>query len=163
MSESLWTTKHVTKQVGIAVLLALVLGTVANVFLPRRIAWVEDWGQYIEAKALAAHLSLADLKDTRKLVEAGEAILFDARPMVDYQAGHIPGALSFSYDPFETIDERLAIYDALLAPEQQVVTYCSGTDCDESFMLATFLKDHGFTNVLLYVGGWGEWQQAEKE
>ena len=83
--------------------------------------------------------------------------------MADYEKGHIPGALSLAYDPFETIYTRLEQYDVLLTPEQQVLTYCSGIECDESFMLATFLKEQGFTNVILYVGGWGEWQQAVKE
>ena len=41
-------------------------------------------------------------------------MVFDARPQVDYDAGHIPGSLSLPYDD---IDMAFAQYAALLTPE----------------------------------------------
>ena len=45
--------------------LALACGTLANLFLPMRIPWVEDWAHYIEARALKEGLPLAPLEVIR--------------------------------------------------------------------------------------------------
>ena len=48
----------------------------------------------------------------------------------------------------------------LLTREQPLITYCSGLECDDSFMLALFLREQGFTNVVLFAGGFEAWEKA---
>jgi rhodanese-related sulfurtransferase len=37
------------------------------------------------------------------------------------------------------------------------MTYCSGKNCDESFLLTLYLRRQGFTNVVLFTGGFETW------
>lgn len=140
--------------------LALALGTVAQVTSPARIPWFEDWSARVQTKALQAGLALAETDDVRRFIAEGSVLLFDARPMKDYDAGRLPGALPF---PDSRRVEFYPDYADLLAPEQRVVVYCSGKTCDESLQLAFFLRSHGHTNLVLYVGGFTAWREAGGE
>ena len=55
-------------------------------------------------------------------VRAGEVVVLDVRPTVEYAAGHIPGAISV---PLEDLERRLAT----LPKDVEVVAYCRGAYC----------------------------------
>lgn len=142
-----------------AVLVAVgaALGLGANLVSPRAIAWVGDWEHYIEALAYREGITLASPAQTRQLLEEGRHLVFDARAMADYDAGHLPGALPF---PFEGFDESLDQYAGLLTPSQPVLGYCSGLECDDALLLLVKLRELGFTNVVLFAGGWEAWRRG---
>jgi rhodanese-related sulfurtransferase len=106
---------------------------------------------------LKAGIALVALEDMKAIVDAHTHILIDARPMADYDAGRIPGSLSL---PQTQMDEHIGNVLPLLSPEQPIVTYCSGKECDESFILTVELQKQGYTNIALYPGGFQEWQKA---
>ncbi|MCS6770520.1 MAG: rhodanese-like domain-containing protein [Kiritimatiellae bacterium] len=133
------------------------LGTAAQVFSPTRIPWRENWSDRVQTRALHAGLMLADTEQMRALLAEGSTIVFDARSLRDYEAGHIPGALPF---PEARRFEYYPDYANLLPPDQRIVVYCSGRTCDESLRLGLFLREHGHTNLVLYLGGFSEWQAA---
>lgn len=137
--------------------LAAVCGATANLVHPRRIAWVEDWSRYIEARALAAGIKLADTVEARRIAQARSHLILDARPAKDYAGGHLPGAISLPLDDYDNVFPHVVI---LLMTGQPVMTYCSGLVCDESFLLTRRLLEQGFTNVVLYGGGFEEWTAA---
>ena len=65
--------------------------------------------------------------------------------------------MSLPYDA-EAIDFENVIM--LLTPEQPILTYCSGLECDESFELSLSLIEQGFTNIVLFAGGFNAWDGA---
>jgi rhodanese-related sulfurtransferase len=136
---------------------ALVLGLLAQTVSPTRIPWRGDWSHYVETKALQAGLTLADLNDVQGMVNGQSHLVLDARPVADYDRGHLPGALSL---PQTDLDTYYAQIMPLLTPEQPVLVYCSGLECDESFLLSVYLREQGFTNVALFAGGWAAWRDA---
>jgi len=138
-------------------LTALICGSIANLVSPNKIPWSEDWSHYIEAKALEGGITLITSAQAWERFEKGTAIFLDARPNTDYETGHIPSALSLPYD---AIEDHFMNVQMLLTPEQPIVTYCSGEECDESFLLTTFLRDQGFTNVVLFAGGIEAWKKS---
>ena len=71
-----------------------------------------------------------------KRVEEGTAIVLDVRPPEEYQAGHIPGALSV---PIEQLEARLAD----LPRSKEIVAYCRGPYCVMSFEAVKLLRAHG--------------------
>jgi 3-mercaptopyruvate sulfurtransferase SseA len=90
------------------------------------------------------------------------SLFIDARRTKVYVKGHIPGAVSIS--PWEnTREERV-----LQLPEKEeladpVVVYCTRSkDCEDSEMISGDLKALGFTNVLIFQGGYPVWQEQEK-
>ncbi len=71
-----------------------------------------------------------------KRAEDGTAIVLDVRPPEEYQAGHIPGALSV---PIEQLEARLAD----LPRSKEIVAYCRGPYCLMSFEAVKLLRAHG--------------------
>ena len=68
-----------------------------------------------------------------------------------YDAKRIPGSLHF-----DTPDELYAA----LKPDDEIVVYCSHTDCLSSVALYRDLLRRGYTNVRRYAGGLLDWEDA---
>jgi rhodanese-related sulfurtransferase len=136
-------------------IVASICGAAANLVSPRRIPWTEDWSHYIEARAMKERITLVTPKQVERILDTGTHVFLDARPPADYVTGHLPSAVSL---PFQSVDDDMARVQALLTPAQPIVTYCSGEDCDESFLLTLYLRRQGFTNVVLFAGGYAAWK-----
>jgi rhodanese-related sulfurtransferase len=78
------------------------------------------------------------------------AIALDVRPPEEYQAGHIPGALSI---PLPELRRRLAE----LPRDREIVAYCRGPYCVLSVEAVEILKAEGFRAVRMEEGV-QEWQ-----
>ncbi|MCO6401575.1 MAG: hypothetical protein J5I99_10160 [Verrucomicrobia bacterium] len=139
-------------------LVATALGTAAQWLSPTRIPWREAWSARAQTKATEAGIAIADTARTRALIDSGGILVFDARSASDYDAGHLPGALSF---PDSQRIEKYPDYAGFLTPDQQTLIYCSGQTCDESLELCLFLKEQGHTNLVLYLGGYQDWTAAQ--
>ena len=141
----------------VVTLCGVMLGTAANFLSPRRIPWVQDWAHHVEARAYQAGLTLANTEEAWELFQKGRHLFLDARSEKDYQLGHIPGAMSL---PQAAYEQYLVGFQGFLTPEQPIVVYCSGLECDESLLLAVELKRMGMTNIVLYAGGFEKWRAA---
>lgn len=84
------------------------------------------------------------------LIERGEALLLDARPRLEYEHGHIPGALSLP------VDELAGRLDEL-PRDRRIVAYCRGVYCFFAEEAVALLRAHGFDAHRLE-GGWPEWR-----
>jgi rhodanese-related sulfurtransferase len=85
-------------------------------------------------------------------LSAGEPIkLVMALNRWAFEAKHIPGSLHF-----DTPDELYAA----VAPEDEIVVYCSNVDCLASVALYWALVDRGYSNVRRYAGGLIDWEEA---
>lgn len=95
-------------------------------------------------------------KRLRTMLEAGTIIVIDARSEHEFNTGRIPDAINIPYDEFvdyfDTLKERVPV-------DATVVCYCESVTCEESENLATELKLMGYTDVLVYKGGWKEWTE----
>lgn len=98
--------------------------------------------------------------DARALHAAG-ALFLDARRTSVYEAGHIPGARSFSVWEADIDDKVNALFGERSDPASQnkpIVAYCSGGACEDSHMLAQKLWGIQFNNVYVYKDGFPDWQ-----
>lgn len=134
-----------------------ILGTAAQLFGPRSIPWVENHSRRLEVRAMEAGIPIVDVQSAKAIAEAGEYLVFDARPTADFDTGHIPGAVSFSFEAREEVYNEMA---GLLQPGQPVLVYCSGRDCEDALMLGIFLKNQGTKNVVLFLEGITGWKAA---
>lgn len=98
------------------------------------------------------HLEPLSRDDLVRRIATGDAILLDVRPALEYQQGHIAGALSF---PVEQMEARLRELD----PVQEVVAYCRGPYCVFADEAVTLLQAHGFT-ARRYTEGYPDWAAA---
>ena len=77
-----------------------------------------------------------------KRVIEGDVTVLDVRPVEEYRAGHIPGALSV---PLERLQEILVE----LPVDQEVVAYCRGPYCILAVQAVEFLRAEGFNAIRL--------------
>ena len=85
---------------------------------------------------------------------AGEVTILDVRPVPEYAAGHVPGAISI---PIEELTERLAD----LPTDTEIVAYCRGPYCVFAHEAVRLLTAHGRRAVRL-ADGMLEWRLAEQ-
>ena len=135
-------------------IVAVACGAASQLVRRDRIPWFEDWSSYIEAKALKEGIPLATAAQVMTFLQSGTHLILDARPAADYEAGHLPTARSVPYD---SVADAMVAVQQYLTPSGPIMTYCSGKDCDESFLLTQYLRQQGFTNVVLFAGGFETW------
>ena len=134
-------------------------GLLVNALRPSGdIDWFYPWSMRVEARAMAEGVPLVSLEHVRAAIETGSHMLIDARVDTEYHSGTIPGALSA---PLSRVDEAFVELMMFILPEDHLITFCSGPDCDEALMLALYLRDQGLENVSLFVGGTEEWLAAD--
>ena len=86
-------------------------------------------------------------------VRAGDATVIDVRPVEEYTAGHIPGALSI---PLDQLEARLAE----LPSGARIVAYCRGANCVLAHDAVRLLAGRGRRAARL-AEGMLEWRLAD--
>jgi rhodanese-related sulfurtransferase len=84
--------------------------------------------------------------------ETGDVVVLDVRPVEEYAAGHIPGAVSV---PVDELAARLADLPA----DTEVVAYCRGAYCVFAHDAVRLLLSQG-RRARKLVDGMLEWQRA---
>lgn len=85
----------------------------------------------------------------QRLLKRGDSVLVDVRPAVEFEHGHVPGAVSI---PIEDLERRLAE----LPKGKRIIAYCRGPYCQFADDAVELLRKRGFDAVRLE-GGWPEW------
>jgi rhodanese-related sulfurtransferase len=80
-----------------------------------------------------------------ELVREGAVTVLDVRPIEEYNAGHIPGALSIPL-------KDLKLHLTKLPRNQEIVAYCRGPYCVLSILAVELLRAKGFQAVRLEEG-----------
>jgi len=133
------------------VVISAALGLVANAVSPRRIPYLALPKSSLELREI---LSLNEAKQAWTM---GATFFLDARLPVDYEAGHIAGALNL---PSEQFSIRFPSVAPLLTPHTPIVVYCDGEKCELSHELALRLRQLGFQDVRILINGWTVWRDA---
>ncbi len=97
-----------------------------------------------------------ELDEVREL-QGDAALLIDARSREAFAEGHLPGARSLPWGEFEQLSASLQAEVSFKAP---LIVYCSGYDCNDSFLLAERLLAAGYRQVRVFEGGFPEWRDA---
>lgn len=87
-------------------------------------------------------LEPVDRKALLARVRKGLATVIDVRPVEEYRAGHIAGAISI---PVDELKDRLA----KLPRDQEIVAYCRGPYCVLAAHAVALLREHGFQAIRL--------------
>lgn len=98
-------------------------------------------------KPAGVEFSEVDRGQLRLLIDAGSATVIDARDAEAFGAGHIDGAILLTNYTF---------------PEDKSATlvfYCGGPRCSAAPKAAKKAVEEGYTNVMVYRGGWQEWSE----
>jgi rhodanese-related sulfurtransferase len=94
--------------------------------------------------------------ELRERMERDEILLVDVRPETEFQAGHLPGAVSI---PLEQLELRLELRLELLPRNKLIVAYCRGPYCVFADEALDLLAARGW-DVARLEEGVAEWQLA---
>lgn len=83
-------------------------------------------------------------------VRRGEVTVLDVRPVEEYRAGHIPGALSV---PLDELEQRMAT----LPRDREIVAYCRGPYCVLAIDAVEKLRKNGY-QAIRYEEGVPDWR-----
>jgi len=90
------------------------------------------------------------LGELEQMVEAGNVLLLDVRPLVEYEFGHITGAISVP------MNELMANLKEI-AREKEIIAYCRGPFCVLADEAVKLLKGQGY-QVRRLDEGYPEWK-----
>jgi len=155
------------------VLISSLIGLIYNFIVPesiplikveRKINFVEDTinvKDAVEVNPVSDTLNRAfdeakaiTLKQAYSLFQQ-DVLFIDARDYVEYEIGHIRGAIALPYYEF---DKYKSVLESI-SKDTPLVTYCDGTDCDLSILLGDKLFELGYSQVYIFFGGWIDWQE----
>lgn len=148
---------RVFRRVLLILAISFAAGLFANTVSPRRILWLGNWSNLTDVKVREIGIETVGREQARQAVSDVTHVVIDARSAEHYGAGHLPGAISV---PAIETAKAFAEVQLLLTPDQPLLVYCSGKECDESLTVARFLEEQGYTNVSVFVGGIEEWREA---
>jgi rhodanese-related sulfurtransferase len=141
------------------VFISIVVGTLFN--LSGRVALITARQDFNEV--LAAHVGnfvpRVGLGRVRAAVTS-HAPIIDARYQPDYDAGHVPGAISIPVNLNTAgIRKELSRY----SPSDPIIIYCESLSCPFSESIAARVINLGHRNVYIYQDGWVGWIKAGGE
>jgi|TARA_B110000459_G_C16606627_1_gene493863 rhodanese-related sulfurtransferase len=147
-------------QIIFLITIPVFIGIIINIIKPESLPWTAEPILLIKnQKDLSAILSEPEIREIGLSVAFNlhnDGTLFvDAREEEYIKEGFITGAI---YD--DDIEGLAAKIDSLVGLDRPFVIYCSDDDCGSSEDLAYNLQDWGFTNILVFKGGWKMWTES---
>lgn len=145
-----------TQREGIYIRYHLADPAVANLWSELRIVAEQQVAEVAVARAAYRprqhEFEPISVEDLQECLRQGEVTLLDVRPALEYEAGHLPGAISM---PFAELARRLSE----LPPDKTIIAYCRGPYCVYADDALVLLAAHGWKVARLEEGA-VEWQQA---
>ncbi|MDR1924838.1 MAG: hypothetical protein LBQ66_10730 [Planctomycetaceae bacterium] len=100
------------------------------------------------------------LDEMKIIAERKSDVIYDARYYRDFERGSIPNAISFPIN--SNLAERKQILRGI-DKSQKIVLYCQSSGCGFSDDVASFLKFNGYNNIVIFRGGYREWEKSQKQ
>ena len=149
----------------IVILIGSAIGLTYNAVSPRGIALVGNWSPKTTSDSLAVPFGYEEGEDPPAIsldyammkFQSRNTVFLDARYPEDFKAGHIRGAINL---PYEESEEHAPQVLPGLPKEHEIITYCDGTECETSLLLARELRELGYQDIKVFFGGWQEWLKA---
>lgn len=91
--------------------------------------------------------------DEAETLLANNAVVLDVREPAEFDMGHLPGAVNI---PRGVLEFRVGEHPALVDPAAPILLYCKNGG--RSTLAAHTLKQMGFSEVKMLVGGFDDWQ-----
>lgn len=109
----------------------------------------------ISVSVYAGEFADISIKDVKAAADAKTAVIIDVNPPASYQAGHVPGALSWA-----AIKDHLA---ANLPADKNtlIIAYCGNHKCGAYAAAAKAAKALGYTNIKHMSAGIAGWKEAK--
>jgi len=139
------------------IILAGILALSINGLRKESLPLIGDWSAGVRMTTISGDRLDISINEAARIFREQAAVFVDARSQVEYERGHIKGALNL---PWQDVDRLFISVTAGLPPNTAIITYCDGETCRLSYDLAVFLRDMGYVNVKVLMNGWTVWKEA---
>jgi len=144
------------------IILASVLVGVCRVFFLEDISFIKQAPKLISDDELVNMQldapKVVTISQSKQMFDDKSAVFIDARDSLLYDDGHILGAINIHFESND--DDQILSKLQGVKEDDFLIIYCSGGDCDLSEELGNHLFEYlGYTNILLYEGGFPEWKE----
>tara|TARA_Y100001958_G_C21110409_1_gene457525 strand:+ start:101 stop:592 length:492 start_codon:yes stop_codon:yes gene_type:complete len=144
------------------IILASVLVGVCRVFFLGDISFIKQAPKLISDDELVNMQldapKVVTISQSKQMFDDKSAVFIDARDSLLYDDGHILGAINIHFESND--DDQILSKLQGVEEDDFLIIYCSGGDCDLSEELGNHLFEYlGYTNILLYEGGFPEWKE----
>ena len=148
------------KQSIILIALSILIGSIFNLLSDNGISWIAEPIKIVnnseDALDILAEPSIREVEiETAKALHGSGILFVDARAEEYLSDGFIPGAIAS--DDISMLSDQI---ETMIGFDTGFVIYCSDDDCGSSEELAFELEDLGFTNILVFSGGWKSWTES---
>ena len=153
--------RNLYSQITYIVFLSTIVSIVFNQLRSNPLAYVKQKVEVIsnlenlQTESSEPTITGIDIKIAKELFDKN-VLFIDARAEEFYNDGHIPNAICS--DDFDSLVEQL---EKKIEIDEQFVVYCSDSDCGSSEDLSYEFQSLGYSNILLFKGGWQEWVDAD--
>jgi rhodanese-related sulfurtransferase len=137
-------------RIAVVLVVGVAAAAVANRVRPKPLPWILDRTADIRDKTGLERVRVT-LDQVRTHLTNYTAAFIDARAPEKYEAAHLAGAYNVPADQKEAF--MGPIYQNV-APQQLVIIYCDGGNCDASESVFEHLRGVGFTNLRIFKEGW---------
>jgi len=113
------------------------------------------------SKPVSGRVTRIMLGDLFALQQSGEVLIYDVRPAFIYRLGHIPGAISWPKNAFNSqIAQREIEIKTAKKARKPVVLYCTDLACPDARTVADQLAARGHS-VTILEGGFDAWKSGD--
>jgi rhodanese-related sulfurtransferase len=119
----------------------------------------DDAVSIVKSRFLSRQLPHIGRAEVAELIGQQRAVIIDARYPDDYARGHLPSAINVPLHITPTALQKLA---RELPQGKRVVVYFLSEKCPYDEEIGSQLALAGVKDVLLYPGGWKEWQEWDR-
>lgn len=101
-------------------------------------------------------IKILNTREFLKIYGRENILIVDARERIFYEKGHIKHAINIPFSELEIYPERFLNF---LDKNKNIIVYCEGGYCEESFIVGEILLKYGFKNISIYIDGYPEWEK----
>ena len=99
-----------------------------------------------------------DISLAKSIYDQKLGVFIDAREFVDFNEGHITGAINFPYE--SDLGHNKELLDSLFYADKTLIIYCSGEGCSLSEDLSNDLyENHNFYSIVYFEEGYPIWKE----
>ena len=150
------------KEICTLLILATITAFAVNLFSPAAIPLMGQWDEsqgVVRADPNEAETwigrEIDNVDIAKQYYDQGKVLFVDARSALDYQKGHVKGAISV---PVGEFDEHIDTFLDKYSPQNPMIIYCNGRSCMDSHHLAEMLMGFGYERVSVMIDGFPGWK-----
>jgi len=142
-----------------ALLIALAfafLGTMVNQAADDRLPWIFTPSRQVIVAGVT--VPLINEREAFRFLNDPGTVFIDSRGCPEYARSHVRGAICM---PPDDMEDRFPSVEPLIPPDNRIILYCYGPQCDMAEKVGAFLAQLGYRNLLIMSSGFPAWLKAK--